>query len=87
MKIESRKVKVKHNEIPNVRLWNEDKSAQYVENINYTEISDINTYLGSLYSENIAAKDINDIVNRIENVFVSNAEQTFGYACNADNTW
>lgn len=86
VKIESRKVKVKHSEIPNVRLWNEDKSIQYVENINDTEISDINTYLDSLYSENIAAKDINDIVNRIDNVFVANAEQTFGYACNADNT-
>ena len=65
--------------IPEVKLWDSNKSDLFIENLNYDEISKINSFLDVLGTEqNVHIHNINDSVKRIENVFISNSKASFG---------
>ena len=65
--------------IPEVKLWDSNKSDLFIENLNYDEISKINSFLDVLRTEqNVHIHNINDAVKRIENVFISNSKASFG---------
>lgn len=49
-----------------------------LENINIQDLEDINSKLDSFQAQDCTAQDINTITSRIENIFVSNAKNTFG---------
>ena len=65
--------------IPEVKLWDSNKSDLFIENINYDEISKINSFLDVLGTEqNVHIHNINETVRRIENLFISNSKASFG---------
>ena len=65
--------------IPEVKLWDSNKSDLFTENINYDEISKINSFLDVLGTEqNVHIHNINETVRRIENLFISNSKASFG---------
>lgn len=64
--------------LPKVKLWDETKKDLFVENINLQDIDDISSKLDSFRAQDCTAQDINTIISRIENIFVSNAKNTFG---------
>ena len=64
---------------PKVKLWNECNAEAYLENFEYSKVNEISEYLNSLLSNNINCEDINYAVTQIENLFVSNAEKSFGF--------
>ena len=64
---------------PKVKLWNECNAEAYFENFEYSKVNEISKYLNSLLSKDINCEDINYVVTQIENLFVSNAEKSFGF--------
>lgn len=67
-----------HVNEPKVKLWDENKSEIYAQNIDHAQILQINDFLDILSDKEITCDDINSVVNRIENLFISNAQKTFG---------
>ena len=64
---------------PKVKLWNECNAEAYLENFEYSKVNEISEYLNSLLSKNINCEDINYAVTQKGNLFVSNAEKSFGF--------
>ena len=63
---------------PKIKLWEEHKSQQFVENIRQADVDDILENLNNITSENVQIENINDIVQKIETLFTSNSKITFG---------
>ena len=63
---------------PKPKLWDDSKKNAFVEHLNYEEIREISLALDALGEQSIVPEYINRITNRIENLFSSNAENTFG---------
>ena len=65
---------------PEIRLWDADKRDLFTQNLNLEEVQNIDSILNSLSLKNeVNLDEINTIVGLIENLFISNAELTFGY--------
>ena len=63
---------------PKVKLWDERNTEAYFENFDHSKVAEISEYINSLLSKNINGDDINCAVTQIGNMFVSNAEKSFG---------
>ena len=68
-----------HTHIPNsepkIKLWDESKSRHFVENIRQSDVDEI---LQSITLENMSIATVNDTVQKIETLFISNSKNTFG---------
>ena len=60
------------------RLWDVTKCHLFVENITENALSDIASCLENITQQTASQEQINEIVTKIENMFTSNAKQTFG---------
>ena len=63
---------------PKVKLWDERKSNQFVENIRQTDVDEILQSLNEISPDKVNNEIVNDVVQKIEMLFMSNAKETFG---------
>ena len=63
---------------PKIKLWDENKSHQFVENIRQSDVDAILQSINEISSENANAEIVNSIVGKIETLFLSNSKNTFG---------
>ena len=69
----------KSTNIPEIRLWDNEKCGSFVQNINLEVIKEIDSLLDSIIANSdVQAQDINMVVGCIEELFTSNSEMTFG---------
>ena len=69
----------KSTNIPEIRLWDNEKCGLFVQNINLEVITEIDSLLDSIIANSdVQAHDINIVVGCIEELFISNSEMTFG---------
>ena len=63
--------------VPEIRLWMEEKGDNFRENLN---LETINESITNLKTENneVNASGINDVVSKIEQLFLNSAKNTFG---------
>ena len=63
---------------PKVKLWDENKSQNFVENISQSDVDDILHSVNDITPETTNTETVNEIVRKIEALFVSNSKNTFG---------
>ena len=66
--------------VPEIRLWMEEKGDNFRENLNLETINEILLSITNLKTENneVNASGINDVVSKIEQLFLNSAKNTFG---------
>ena len=77
-KMRNAKAQFRQND-PEIRLWDDEKRELFIQNLNLEEIQNIDSILSSLsLKKEINTDEVNTIVGLIKNLFISNAETTFG---------
>ena len=60
------------------RKWNDSLKLDFLNNLNIKTIHDLETQLDNLDKENITQPEIDSCVNKLGNIFLSTAKETFG---------
>ena len=60
------------------RKWNDSLKLDFLNNLNIKTIHDLETQLDHLDKENITQPEIDSCVNKLGNIFLSTAKETFG---------
>ena len=63
---------------PKIKLWDENKSQQFVENIHQSDVDEILQSVNEITPENTNNETVNNVVRKIETLFISNSKNTFG---------
>ena len=63
---------------PKIKLWDENKSRQFVENIRQSDVDEILQSVNEITPENTNNETVNNVVRKIETLFISNSKNTFG---------
>ena len=63
------------------RKWNDSLKLDFLNNLNIKTIHDLEAHLNNLDKENITKPEIDSCVNKLGNIFVSTAKETFGTRC------
>jgi hypothetical protein len=60
------------------RKWNDSLKLDFLNNLNIKTIHDLEAHLYNLDKKNITKPEIDSCVNKLGNIFVSTAKETFG---------
>ena len=70
---------------PKTRLWDDRKGALFVKNSNENELQNIKASLSDLTPQTVSQAGINKVVEQIEKLFNSSAQQSFGNKTTINN--
>jgi hypothetical protein len=60
------------------RKWNDSLKIDFLNNLDINTIHDLEAHLDNLDKENITQPEIDSCVNKLGNIFLSTAKETFG---------